>query len=76
LEDPREEAREAALTLFLEARVREGYVIETRTDTHAIIAPSRGWSLLNPFRKASKRLVVSVDDKGRVTTRQAEPLRS
>jgi hypothetical protein len=76
LEDPREEAREDALNAFLEARVREGYVIETHTDTHAIIAPPGGWSSLNPFRKAKERLVVSVDDEGKVTVRAAEPLRS
>ena len=76
LADPREEARTDALTLFLEARVEEGYVIETRTDTHAIIARSGGWSWRSPFRTASTRLVVQVDDEGKVTVRRAEPLRS
>ena len=71
-----DELRTSALTLFLEARVEEGYVIETRTDTHAIIAPAGGLSSLNPFRKASGRLVISVDDEGNVTTEPAEPLRS
>src|SRR6187399_1617818 len=35
--DEREELRRRALTAFLDERVREGYRIETRTDTHAII---------------------------------------
>src|SRR6185295_9667638 len=35
--DEREDARRRALTTFLDERVREGYRIETRTDTHAII---------------------------------------
>ena len=75
-DDPQEKARTDAMTAFLEERLREGYVIETRTDTHAIIAPGGGWPSLNPFRKASERLVVSVDDEGNVTTGPAEPLRS
>ena len=72
----REETRTNALTSFLAARVQEGYVVETRTDTHAIIAPERGWLSLNPFRKASGRHVISVDDQGTVTIAPAEPLRS
>ena len=38
--DEREELRRRALTAFLDERVREGYRIETRTDTHAIIGPA------------------------------------
>jgi hypothetical protein len=75
-DDRREETRAHALTLFLEARVKEGYLVETRADTHAIIAPARGWSSLNPFRKASGRHVISVDDEGNVTMAPAEPTRS
>ena len=37
--DDQEELRKSALTAFLDARVHEGYRVETRTDTHAIIAP-------------------------------------
>ena len=33
----REALRRGALTAFLDERVREGYRVETRTDTHAII---------------------------------------
>ena len=77
--DDREEARTRALTEFLDARVREGYRIETRTDTHAaIIAPARRRSLLDVFGRhgAPGRQVLSVDSDGVVSMRPAEPLRS
>ena len=35
--DPQEEIRKEALTAFLEAKIGDGFRIETRTDTHAII---------------------------------------
>lgn len=76
--DPHEQIRKDALTAFLEARVGEGFVIETRTDTHAIIGPpARGGSFLGRFRKAkvAARQVVSVDEHGEVTMVPAEPLR-
>jgi hypothetical protein len=78
-DDAREQIRKDALTAFLEARVGEGFRIETRTDTHAIIAPpDRGWSLLDRLRKAKApaRQVVAVDEHGEVTVAPAEPLRS
>ena len=76
--DDREEARTRALTEFLDARVREGYRIETRTDTHAIIVPARRRSLLDVFGRhaAPARQVLSVDSDGVVSMRPAEPLRS
>jgi len=75
--DSQEEMRKSALTAFLEARVNEGFRIETRTDTHAIIVPAaRRWSFLSPFRKPPARQVISVDEHGKVTTAAAEPLRS
>jgi hypothetical protein len=73
-----EEIRKNALTAFLEERVREGFRIETRTDTHAIIVPAdRAWSFLDRFRKAKApvRQVISVDEHGEVTMTPAEPLR-
>jgi len=76
--DSEEDVRKEALSAFLEARVREGFRIETRTDTHAIIVPAdRGRSFLDRLRKAKapERQVVSVDEHGRVTTSPAEPLR-
>lgn len=77
--DPREETRRNALSAFLDARVGEGYRIETRTDTHAIIVPAaRRWSFLDRFRglPAQERQVISVDEHGEVTMSPAEPLRS
>ena len=71
--------RKSALTAFLDARVREGYRIETRTDTHAIIAPAdRRRSLLHLLRKPNvpARQVVSVDSSGEVSMGPAEPRRS
>ena len=77
--DSQEEHRKAALSAFLDARASEGYHIETRTDTHAIIAPAhKNRSLLDRLRKPKvpARQVVSVDSDGNVTMRPAEPLRS
>ena len=76
--DDREAHRRAALTEFLDARVREGYRVETRTDTHAIIAPAGRRSLLDVVRRhpLPERQVLSVDSDGVVSMRPAEPLRS
>ena len=77
--DAREEIRKSALTAFLDARAGEGYRIETRTDTHAIIVPAdRGWSVLGRLRKTKPpaRQVISVDEHGEVTMAPAEQLRS
>ncbi len=76
--DSQEEARKEALSAFLEARVREGARIETRTDTHAIIIPAApARSFIGRFRKtkASERQVVAVDEHGAVSMSPAEPLR-
>jgi hypothetical protein len=77
--DEREELRRRALTAFLEERRREGYRIETRTDTHAIIGPpERRRSLRQLVRRPGSfaRQVVSVDRDGDISTRPAEPRRS
>ena len=77
--DSQREHRKTALTAFLAARVSEGYRIETRTDTHAIIAPAkRGGSFLDLLRNAKppECQVISVDENGNVTMPPAEPLRS
>jgi hypothetical protein len=75
--DPQAELRKNALTTFLDARVDEGFRIETRADTHAIIVPAAGrWSFLERLRKAPARHVVSVDQHGHVTMAPAEPLRT
>jgi hypothetical protein len=77
--DSREEIRKNALTAFLEARVGEGFRVETYTDTHAIIVPAdQRSSFLDRFRKAKvpARQVISVDEHGEVTMSSAEPRRS
>jgi hypothetical protein len=76
--EPHETFRREALTAFLETRVDEGFTIESRTPTQAILAPSRSWSMLARFRKGNSpgRQVVSVDVAGKVTMSPAEPLRS
>ena len=74
-----EETRKDALSAFLEARVAEGFRVETRTDTHAIIAPAvQRWSFLDRFHPSSvpARPVISVAENGEVTMSPAEPLRS
>jgi hypothetical protein len=77
--DEKDELRRRALATFLDERVREGYRIETHTDTHAIIGPpDRRRSLRHPLRRQSplRRQVVAVDRDGEVSVRSAEPRRS
>lgn len=76
--DEKEDLRRRALSAFLDARVLEGYRVETRTDTHAIIGPAKRRRSFLQFRKQRvlTRQVLSVDGDGVVTTRPAEPLRS
>jgi hypothetical protein len=75
--DSQEELRKEALSAFLEARVSEGFRIETRTDTHAIIVRADpAPSFLDRFRKTktSERQVVGVTRTAKWTS-PAEPLR-
>ena len=67
--------RKSAIDAFLEDKLREGYEIETRRDTHAIIAKR---SLTNRLRGrgGTSRYVVSVDEHGHITAVPAEPKRS
>ena len=67
--------RKQGLDAFLEQKVAEGYVIETRTDTHAII--SRRPKRLKRFTSGADpgRFVVEVDEDGSATMRPAEPRR-
>ena len=77
--DESEEIRRRALTAYLDQRLSEGYLVETRTGTHAIIGPpSRRHSLRHLFRRPSSlaRQVVSVDRDGEVSVRPAVPRRS
>jgi hypothetical protein len=68
--------RKDALDAFLDQKVSEGYVIETRTDTHAII--SRRVKGLKRFTSGADpgRFVVEVDEDGSATMRPAEPRRT
>jgi hypothetical protein len=69
-------ARKGGLDAFLDQKVEEGYTIETRTDTHAIIARRpRG---LKRFTSGADpgRYVVEVDQDGTATMRAAEPRRA
>jgi hypothetical protein len=65
--------RKDALDAFLEIKLREGFDVETRTDTHAVVARRR--SFLNRLR-GPDRYVLSVDEHGGVTMTPAEPKRS
>ncbi len=68
--------RKDSLDKFLDEKVGEGYEIETRTDTHAII--SRRPKGLKRFTSGadSGRYVVEVDEDGRATMSPAEPRRT
>jgi hypothetical protein len=67
--------RKHALDRFLEERMVQGFTIETRTDTHAIVARRRKrfWSRL---QRRDDRYVVEVDEDCRVTMSAAEDLRT
>jgi hypothetical protein len=69
-------SRKDGLDVFLAERLDEGYVIETRTNTHAII--SRRPKGLKRFMggKDPGRYVVEVDEDGAATMRPAEPRRT
>ena len=68
--------RKGGLDVFLDEKLAEGFTIETRTDTHAII--SRRPKGLRRFTSGADpgRFVVEVDEDGRATMREAEPRRS
>ena len=68
--------RKDGLDAFLHQKVKEGYTIETRTDTHAIISlRPKG---LRRFTSGADpgRYVVEVDESGEATMRPAEPQRT
>ena len=68
--------RKDGLDAFLEEKLTEGFTVETRTNTHAIIF--RRPKGLRRFTSGDDpgRFVVEVDEDGRVTMREAEPRRS
>jgi hypothetical protein len=66
--------RTAALTAHLERESANGFSIETRSTTQAVIVRSRRkWRLLRGW--LHERHVLSVDEDGQVTTRAADPAR-
>ena len=73
--DPRGTRRDA-IDAFLDEKLAEGFTVETRTDTHAIIF--RRPKGLRRFTSGDDpgRFVVEVDEDGRATMREAEPRRS
>jgi hypothetical protein len=73
--DPRG-IRKDGLDAFLEQKVEEGYVIETRTATHAIIVRRpKGFKRFTSGANAG-RYVVEVDQDGIASMRPAEPRRT
>ena len=74
-----ETRRREAIDAYLDERVAEGFRVESRTDTQAIIVPARSrLSFLRRFHKTDtlERQVVAVDVDGHVTASPAQPLRS
>jgi hypothetical protein len=68
--------RKDGLDAFLDERVAEGFTVETRTDTHAVISRKpRGWRRFTAGDEAG-RYVVEVDESGVPSMRPAEPRRS
>lgn len=68
--------RKDGLDAFLDEKVAEGFTVETRTDTHAIIF--RRPKGLRRFTSGDDpgRFVVEVDEAGNATMGPAEPRRS
>ena len=68
--------RKDGLDIFLDQKVEEGYTIETRTDTPAVIA-RRPKGLRRIMSGADPgRYVVEVDEDGVAKMRPAEPRRA
>jgi ABC-type phosphate/phosphonate transport system ATPase subunit len=72
------DARAAALDAYLARQALEGFRVETRSRTQAVIV--RRHRLHFALRwvtrgRAEQRLVVSVDEHGEVTSLAAEPVR-
>jgi len=68
-------ARKDGLDAFLDEKTAQGFSVETRSDTHAIIF--RRPKGLRRFKRGDDpgRFVVEVDEDGGVTMREAEPRR-
>jgi hypothetical protein len=69
-------ARRDGLDAFLDRKLEEGYEIETRTDTHAIIfRRPKGFKRFASGADPGRH-VVEVDEDGIATMRPAEPRRT
>ena len=70
--------RETALDSFLDEQAGNGFAVESRTATQAIIV-RRGWAARLPGRflseRGTTRQVISVDEHGAITVQAAEPRR-
>jgi hypothetical protein len=71
-----EGTRKEGLDAFLEQKVAEGFAVETRTDTHAIVVRRPKGLRRFTSGKDPGRFVVEVDEDGRASMRDAEPRRS
>lgn len=69
-------ARKGGLDAFLAEKLAEGFAVETRTDTHAIIVRRPRGLRRFTSGKDPGRFVVEVDEDGLVTMREGEPRRS
>jgi len=70
--------REACLDAFLRQRLEEGFVVESRTATQAILSPEQHRGRLPPFirrRRPDGRQVVSVDEHNVISVEPAQPRR-
>lgn len=68
--------RRDGLDAFLDERIAEGFSVETRTDTHAIIFRQPKGIRRYTSGDDPGRYVVEVDEDGVVSMRPAEPRRS
>ena len=66
--------RRRALDEFLDARMADGFRVEVREQTHAIVVQG-GDSLVSRLLGRRRRFVVEVDDHGMASMRRAEPVR-
>ena len=72
------EARSDALDAYLARRSAQGFRVETRSGSQAVIVRRhRLYFLLRWFAhdRAEQRLVVSVDQHGEIASLEAEPVR-
>lgn len=75
--DDRGRQRKQALDAYLAGHSADGFYLESRTDTHAIIARNGlvAGLLERIGLNGRKRQVISVDEHGIVTAEPAEPVR-